>query len=181
MAGDSRPLLAQRLLGDLHDDLLACPQHLGDQLRPAGRSLAILLAREAAATLTPAAAHGPLEASPGTLLDPCGIRSAFLLTGRRSFHGLALAFLFAGFDRRGLIVPLAGFKRLVVRLARCDVLLLAELTFLGFRLRFLLLGFGELLGQSGGFFLAQAVFGSRVSGRGMLLVSRAIEGRLGCD
>src|SRR5713226_4055021 len=28
VAGDPRPLLAQRLLGDLHNDLLACPQHL---------------------------------------------------------------------------------------------------------------------------------------------------------
>ena len=60
MAGDARALLAERLLGDLHDDFLALLQHFGNQLRTARlRALpvpALAVARAASAIVAASAA-----------------------------------------------------------------------------------------------------------------------------
>src|SRR5208337_2425039 len=57
---DARALLAQRFLGDLHDDILACLQHFRNQLRPARRSVSAVMSAMRAV----AAAGATLEASP---------------------------------------------------------------------------------------------------------------------
>ncbi len=63
VAGDARAFLAERLLGDLDDDVLAGLQHLGNQLRTARRSgvtaLMALLAAGAAAFESRTAAGTP--------------------------------------------------------------------------------------------------------------------------
>src|SRR6266851_1715727 len=66
VAGDARAFFAEGFLGDLDDDLLARPEHFGDELRAArsGMAVAALAMRRAAPGGTPAtAAHRPLESS----------------------------------------------------------------------------------------------------------------------
>ena len=64
VAGDARALFPERFLGDLHDDLLAGFQHLGDQLRAPRRLLLSVVGvarRTVGAALLPSATHRALE------------------------------------------------------------------------------------------------------------------------
>src|SRR2546422_7997285 len=66
VAGDARAFLAEGFLGDLDDDLLARPEHFGNELRAARSRMAVaaLAMRRAAPRGAPAtAAHRPLESS----------------------------------------------------------------------------------------------------------------------
>jgi hypothetical protein len=103
VAGDARALLAQRLLGDLHDDFFARLQHFGNQLRTpvlfvprAGARVLIRPAfiRTAAATRASAALGAPAPHRP---LKPCarlignaGARG--LRLGVRCFHRVVRPF-----------------------------------------------------------------------------------------
>src|SRR5581483_2223429 len=81
VAGDARALFAERLLGDLHHDVLAGLEHLGNQLRAPGRSgvtvIAAVMPRpaafEAAATAVAASPVGP-SAAPAIAITSTAMR-----------------------------------------------------------------------------------------------------------
>ena len=101
VAGDARALLAQRFLGDLHDDFLARLQHFGNQLRTALRrvpavavTLAVALRRtsmthRAPAALMAAAAHWPLKprAAPVVHARAAGLAIKLLVVSLRGSFG----------------------------------------------------------------------------------------------
>src|SRR5262249_49841766 len=97
VAGDARSLLAKRLLGDLHDNVLTGLQHLRNELWAAlrgaiaARELASLRARAEArpasavtaateASTIPAAAIGPLKARTRIVSDPRGIARTIVVS-----------------------------------------------------------------------------------------------------
>src|SRR6266852_1600761 len=65
VAGDARTFLAERLLGDLDDDVLAGLQHLGHELRAARRSgvATLMTVRTAGTAFEPRTAAGPAAAT----------------------------------------------------------------------------------------------------------------------
>ena len=168
MAGEPRPLLAQRFLCNLNDDLLAGLEHLGNQLRPARLRPMIVMAH-LPATVMPAAPHGALEASSRAVLDARDGRLRLLLC--RGLNWLDADALFARFHVRrlafgfgqgfpggvGLLCFLIGLLQFVGlgQNIRGSFFLLAEVEFLHFVLSFLVLRFGELLGERRNFVVGE--------------------------